>query len=177
MQGATVQAHPYLVKKGFPSEVGLVDGDDLIIPVYDARTHALLSVERIDPAGGKRFLAGGRIRGGCYRIGPRTPAGIILVEGYATGLSVAAAMRLLYLPTAVVICFAGGNLAPVCRALGHSSSRVRVVADNDESGAGLRYALETRAPYWVPPERGDANDYHQAHGAERLARELQALWR
>ena len=36
-----------------------------------------------------------------------------LVEGFATGLSVAEALRLLRIPAAVVVCFSDGNLVAV----------------------------------------------------------------
>ena len=50
-------------------------------------------------------------------------------------------------------------------------------ADNDESGAGEKYAKASGVPYWMPPERGDANDLYQAEGLEALSDPLMAFRR
>ena len=47
-----------------------------------------------------------------------------------------------------------------------------MIADHDTGGAGERAAKKTGKPYWVPPEVGDANDFHQAHGIKALSGNL-----
>ena len=97
------------------------------------------------------------------------------VEGYATGLSVQAALRRMYRDDQVVVCFSAGNLGNVANPRGDSPRSRYVIADNDESGTGQRYAEKTGLPYWMPPESGDANDWHQKHGIEALADALREV--
>ena len=82
------------------------------------------------------------------------------MEGYATGLSVAAALKLMYRPAQVVVCFSAGNLGHVAERIG---GRRFVVADHDASGTGERVAVASGLP-WVMPKSGDANDLHQSAG-------------
>src|SRR3546814_7594504 len=75
-------------------------------------------------------------------------------EGYATALSIQAALKRLYRRASVVVCFSASNLAHVAKSLGG-----RVVADHDESGTGERAARETGLQWCMPPDVGtDAND-------------------
>lgn len=157
--------HPYLERKGFPTERGLIHEDALVIPMR--RDGGIESVQRIWPDGRKKFLAGARASGTSFELGR---GGLRwLVEGYATGLSVRAALKLLYRADTVVVCFSASGLA---HQRGHT-----VVADHDESGTGQKYAEATRLPYWMPDTVGDANDYHLARGIRALADELRALLR
>ena len=91
-------------------------------------------------------------------------------EGYATGLSIQAALKHLYRDDRVVVCFSAANIAAVAGREG------LVVADHDANGVGERYALKTGLRYWMPPDVGtDANDYHLAHGVKALAGELRRM--
>lgn len=157
--------HPYLERKGFPAERGLIYEDTLVIPMR--RDGGVESAQRIWPDGRKKFLAGARASGTCYELGRGRLRW--LVEGYATGLSVRDALRALYRRDTVVVCFSASGLA-------HQRGHV-VVADHDESGTGQRYAEATSLPYWMPPDVGDANDYHLAHGLRALAGQLRAVLR
>ena len=47
-----------------------------------------------------------------------------------------------------------------------------VVADNDANDAGEHAAKMTHHAFWMPPEIGDANDFHLNHGLDALAEEL-----
>lgn len=168
---ATWETHPYLVSKGFPEEKGLVMPDDrLVIPMRDAETGEINSVQTITTYGQKKFLAGGKAKGSVFMIGRGYERW--LCEGHATALSVRAALTSLYRQATVIVCFSAANLAHVAR-------KVRgqyVVADNDESGTGERYACKTGLPWWMPPEVGmDANDFHLAYGVRALANELNGL--
>lgn len=157
-------AHPYLERKGFPSERGLIHDSALVIPMRVG--NSIESVQRIWPDGTKKFLAGARASGTCYQMGR---GGLRwLCEGYATGLSVRAALRLLYRTDTVVVCFSASGLV-------HQSGNY-VIADNDASGTGQRYATQTGLPYWLPPDVGsDANDYHARCGVRALADRLREL--
>lgn len=163
-------SHPYLDRKGFSEEQGLVDYDGrLVIPMRDVGSYGRVnSVQWISSDGEKKFLPGGTAKASVFVIGSGPEAW--LCEGFATGLSVRAGLQRLYRPARVVVCFSAGNIAAVAAKL----SGVRfVVADNDASGTGARYATQTGLPWVMPPEIGtDANDYHQSAGAMALAKLL-----
>lgn len=176
---ASVRTHPYLASKGFPDLQGLVDADgNLLIPVRSAgEKNRILAVQSIAPDGSKRFLPRGcSVKHGVARIGYRASLGRVwLVEGWATGFSVHTALKRFCQSglDEVRVCFSDGglvraaaNMPPIRKSF--------VVADNDKSGAGERAAKKTGLKYWLPPELGDANDFHQRHGIDALADEL---WR
>lgn len=160
------QPHPYLARKGFAQECGLVDPADgrLVVPMYDAKAYSrLLSVQRIGEDGTKLFLKGGVAKDAVHHLGRGDED--VLVEGLATGLSVRAAMQAMYRRCRVVVCFSAGNLANVARLY----PKAIVVADNDASGAGESAARRTGL-CWVMPDRPgeDANDLHQREGLDAL---------
>ena len=82
-----------------------------------------------------------------------------LCEGYATGLSIQAALKSLYRDAAVMVCFSAGNMVEVGRRL---KSKF-VVADHDATGQRVAEELSCR---WGMSEREgeDANDLHQRGG-------------
>jgi putative DNA primase/helicase len=165
--------HPYLERKGFPNEAGLIDTDGrLVIPMRDVSNYKRInSVQWIDDAGNKLFLPGGAAKGSILTIG--TGSEKWLCEGYATGLSIRAALKSLYRAGCVVVCFSAGNLAHVA---GQMSGKRYVIADNDKSGTGERAAVSTGLPWAMPPEVGhDANDMHQAHGVRALAELMRSI--
>lgn len=159
--------HPYLATKGFPEAVGLVHtSGDLIIPMRHVTSYGVLEgVQRIDPDGGKKFLYGTRAKGAVFRIGNRGQRW--LVEGYATGLSVHAALSDLKRTATVYVCFSAGNLIHVAERL--EGPRF-VFADHDESGTGQEAAKTTGLPWVMSPEIGDANDLHRSHGLRSLVK-------
>lgn len=170
--------HNYTARKGFSDQHGLVRDGLLLIPMRDMETKRLNSLQMIAEDGTKKFLPGGKSRGSVFCIGKPTDE-TYLVEGYATGLSVQAALRALYRPSCVVVCFSAANLAYVSTRLGDY-----VVADHDRPNpktgkrAGEHYAQRTGLPYWLPPEEGtDANDFHRWRGIRGLADALNALRR
>ena len=166
---ARLDRHPYLEKKGFPDVKGLIDDEELIIPMRDFRTHDVLSVQKIKPDGQKKFLPGGRAKNAVFVFNRKAlKHGAWLVEGYATGLSVHHALQNAYWDVATVVCFSAGNLASVGRQL----HKGWVFADND--AAGLRAAEESSLP-WVTTDAGDANDLHQRDGIFAVRRVLQSV--
>lgn len=171
---SAIGTHQYLAEKGFPDERGLIHGQALLIPMRSMDNRKVQSIQQIwrGPEGFlKKFLPGGRARGAVFAIGSEKAS--VLCEGYATGLSIREALRAVYWPARVVVCFSAGNLAHVAKRIGGF-----VVADNDASGAGQKAAESTGLPWWMPPDTGtDANDFHLAHGARALARELNQLRR
>jgi phage/plasmid primase-like uncharacterized protein len=127
----------------------------------------------------KKFLYGQRTSEAVYVIDNKGPK--VFVEGYATGLSVAAAMHALKRRFCLIVCFTAGNLLKVAKNHGEGY----VVADNDlpnpqadyPGGTGLRVAKETGLPFWLSdrmPE--DFNDFHQRVGPFQASQSLKAAF-
>lgn len=168
ISAAGMSRHPYLISKGFPDAEGLVLDHLLLVPMRDMKTGQLNSVQTITFDGHKKFLAGGKAKGSLFVLGagPET----YLCEGYATGLSIRAALQSLYRQARVVVCFSAANVAHVARSKGNY-----VVADHDLHGVGEKYAVKSQLPFWMPPEPGDANDFDQLQGRRALAEALNGL--
>ncbi len=171
---AQVTTHDYLTAKGFPTETGLVLDGELLIPMREFTLYKQVnSLQRIKADGSKLFLFGGKAKGSVYFIGPFMARERWLCEGYATGLSIRAALGKLYREAQVVVCFSAGNLAHVGRLVKALRPKAYVVADNDKSGAGEEAAIETGLPYWLSPTVGeDFNDYHVRVGVRAAAESL-----
>lgn len=159
---------PYLVRKGFPQHVALIHKPRklLLVPMRDAANYKnVLSVQMIDKEGNKKFLPGGQARNACYIMGAGED--VILCEGYATGLSIQAALKTLYKQARVAICFSAGNIANVATKL---EGRKFVMADADASGTGARAAEGTGLPWAMPARQGyDFNDLAQDKACHRTA--------
>ena len=122
--------HPYLESHQLTMAgcYGLkIDGDGwLVVPVLlDGN---VMSVQRISPAGEKKFWHGASVKGGSYLIERRGAQVTVLCEGLATGLAIFAAVPL----TRILVAFNSGNLSKV-----HIPRRglVVVAADNDHATA------------------------------------------
>ena len=174
-----LRSHPYLARKGFPRMKVPTRGDLIILPMRDAVTGEIWNVQKIDSDGGKFYLRDGRAKGLVLRM--RFGSGpTVYCEGFATGLSIRAAMQSADIDGQVVVTFSADNLKYVAR--GESGSRQYVVGDNDPATKagkhpGLEAAIGTGLPYWIPPTEGDdANDFHDRHGLPALADELVSLF-
>ena len=201
LQQAELGPYDYLARKGFPDAQGLVLDGKLLVPMRSL-TGTLQSLQTIAADGSKKFLLGGKPKGAVYNLGRSWTRWY--VEGYVTGLSVQAALRRMSRQDQVVVCFSAGNLAHIAPPAGSTPRAQYVIADHDwwrcpkkecrakwdyeskrcpscgSSGvtepAGEKHAKQTGLPYWMPDEPGtDANDYHQAHGVEALAKELRRM--
>lgn len=167
LQRAVIGPHPYLKAKGFPDEVGFVLDGELLIPMRDFTAYRnVLSLQRIAENGAKLFLPGGRTKGAVFLLGTNVRERW-LCEGYATALSLRAALRYLHRDASIVVCFSASNLSFI----GRQIKRGFVMADNDDSRAGEIAARESGLPFVMPPIVGmDANDMHKADGLARLAK-------
>ena len=180
--GDAPDTHPYLERKGVRSYRLRLWGDQLLIPLHD-EAGKLVSLQTIDPDGEKRFLAGGKTRGGAFFISGKQGEPVLIAEGYATAAS--ACMASGY---AAFVAFNAGNLLSVtmrARRL-FPESKLIVVADDDwqteektGKNTGLKAAEEAarRVGGWlaVPSVRGipgatDINDLHKKGG-------IDAVWR
>lgn len=148
--------HPYLVAKGVQPHGCRVTGDGrLMMPMRDA-AGVIKSLQYIGIDGQKRFHTGGQAGGMFWMLG--TGEGVIyLAEGFATAATIHEVTG-----KRVAICYSAGNLPAVAKAL--AGNELIVVADNDESGAGVKYANECGCRVVVVPVRGDANDFVQGGG-------------
>lgn len=174
INSAKLQKHSYLEKKGFPDELGLVLAEDLLVPMRDFRTMNVLSLQRISAGGDKKFMTGGQTKGAVYVIGRKpNPAGRIFCEGYATGLSIRAALDYMRQPAEVWVCFSASNMVYVADKVG---GRRLVVADNDASGTGQKAAESIGLPWAMPDLIGqDFNDLHQSEGLGACVKLLRGL--
>lgn len=163
MGKAAVHAHPYLVRKGLPRASALVLDGVLIVPMWVGKR--LVNVQRIAEDGTKRFLPGGTAKAAYHRIGNPNAREQWLVEGYATGLSVKAALERLHADAAVVVCFSAGNLK--------ECGGTHVFADGDE--AGRKAAEGTGLPWVTAPDGMDANDLMTINGLTALVEVIQTI--
>lgn len=119
--------HPYLAGKDLSAlgTKGLRDLDGwLVIPVMVRGR--LISIQRIDADGVKRFWPGAPVKGGSYVIERDRAAITCICEGLATGMAIYQSVR----TARVIVAFDAGNLLPVVDELRPKGSVV-LCADND----------------------------------------------
>ena len=159
--------HPYLKRKGIEVHGARVTGDGrLVVPLFDFEG-SLSSLQYIDAEGGKLYHPGGATGGMSWQLGTTDePSTIYMAEGFATAATIHQVTN-----RPVVIAYSASNLVPVLAALRvrlGATQDIVIVADNDKSGVGQRYAEQACAKHGarlvMPPELGDANDYVQSGG-------------
>lgn len=181
LASSELRPHPYMSDRGLDGQ-WLVNGEPimgrdrsviqpgelLLVPAYKAEGDGsmLVNVQKIKANKEKRPIYGGDMAAVYHKLDGHQKL-IAIAEGYATGVTVN------QVTGALTYCaFNTGNLAAVAAwASGqHPGVPVVLFADNDEHGAGLRYAKDAAAPLGatvaLPPELGDWDDYRQAHGVE-----------
>jgi putative DNA primase/helicase len=195
---ARQEGHPYLTRKGFPEEVGLVvDDASVFVPggeFFDGMRYQLgqmagpflvvpgriakrvVTVQVIDTEGAKLNMKAAPMRGAAHRIA--TGRETWVCEGIATALSVRAALRLLGRSATVLSAFSAANVATVAEGLAGSL----IAADHDkplpqlhDKGTGEFYALKSKRAWTMPPSLGDFNDMHMADGLRAVALHLQSV--
>ena len=157
--------HPYLKRKGIQPHGAKITGDGrLMVPLFDEHG-VLTSLQYIDADGGKLYHPGGSVGGKFCIIGTLDVPGVLYVaEGYATAATIHEVSG-----RPVVVAYSASNLVPVTgtlRDLYGQAQDIVIVADNDASGVGQKYAEQACAKYGarmvMPSIQGDANDYAQA---------------
>lgn len=181
LASSELRPHPYMSDRGLDGQwlvngepiMGrdrsvIQPGDLLLVPAYKAEGDGskLVNVQKIKANKEKRPIYGGDMAAVYHKLDGHQKL-IAIAEGYATGVTVN------QVTGATTYCaFNTGNLAAVSAWVADQHPGVPVVffADNDEHGAGLRYAKDAAAPICatvaLPPELGDWDDYRQAHGVE-----------
>lgn len=156
----------------------------LIVPVKnksgEMRTLQYISVAD-DGTCYKTFLSGGEKRGNFHIIGEviNQKGKIYIVEGYATGVSVYAAMQ-----KPVVIAFDSGNLDPVAKNIKplYPEAQIIIAGDNDDVGkkkaseAAKKFKCSIAVPKFpdelVSNKNTDFNDLFQICGTEEVVKQL-----
>lgn len=164
-----IARHPYLESKGFADEQGNVwnseDGLVLVIPMRIG--HQLVGCQLIKEDGTKKFLFGQRTSEAAFVFDNKGPH--VLCEGYATALSIRAALKASKRRYTLHVCFSAGNMQKVAATLPGGF----VVADNDESRTGEDAAKKIGWAYWMPPDVGDDfNDYLRKVGLFKASQAL-----
>lgn len=163
-QGAS-EDHPYLKRKGIRTHGARVTPDGrLVVPLYDA-DGSLSTLQYIDHEGNKLYHPGGQTGGKFWMLGSLDEPGTLFVaEGFATAATIHETTH-----RPVVVAYSASNLVPVTgtmREMYGAAQDIVIVADNDKSGVGQRYAEQACAKYGarmvMPPILGDANDYAQS---------------
>ena len=154
--------HPYLKRKGIGVHNAKVTGDGrLVVPLYDV-DGTISSLQYIDSEGGKLYHPGGATGGKFWMIGEMTdPGTIYIAEGFATCATIYEVSG-----RPCIIAYSASNLVPVTELIRHQYGQTQdivIVADNDVSEVGKRYAEQASAKFGarvvIPPTIGDANDY------------------
>ena len=160
--------HGYLTIKGFPEAQGFVSKDGaLLIPMRSLSSNNIQGVQVIrwnepERKYEKKMMPGMRAKGAVLRMGDKTAPETFLCEGYATGLSVLAALRSIGLRASVLVCFSANNISFIAPQF---KGRAFVCADNDKSKTGQKTAESTGLPYCISETEGDdMNDLHKRAG-------------
>lgn len=170
-----IDTHAYLRSKQLSDVRGMVSSDgSLMIPMRDCGTNKLAGLQAIKWSAEtekfeKKFIPGMKAKGAVYRLGSGSE--IILCEGYATGLSIHAAVKRLRFNASVMCCFSAANIVTVAKTHGHF-----VMADNDQSKTGEQTAIAAGLPWLMPDTVGyDWNDVHSTEGLISVCKAVMEL--
>ncbi|MEA4856548.1 MAG: DUF3987 domain-containing protein [Solidesulfovibrio sp.] len=179
--------HPYFIKKGVKphGNIRIAQDGRLVVPVFDANG-TLLSLQFISAMGEKRFLSGGRVRGGFFQIdGNNGP--LYIAEGYATGATIHAATG-----EHVLVAFNCGNLLAVAKVVRqiYPNRSIIICAEDDHATAvntgknpGIEKATEAAMSisgllaipvFQDPAGKSDFNDLAATEGLEAVRTCLRA---
>lgn len=175
--------NPYLKRKGVKAVPGLkADGDLLLVPVFGEHQQ-VMSYQRVPEKGKKKFLTGGKTKGGYFLIEGVDDRTICIAEGIATGLSIHEENA-----CKVYCAFSAGNLEPVAKMVReeYPEHEIIICADDDSEtekrtgeNRGLKEATKAakavNGKVATPGQPGDFNDlHHLKEGLEAVRRRLEA---
>jgi putative DNA primase/helicase len=170
--------HPYLTKKGVKSHGLRVNDGQLLIPIYDAETDQMISIQRISADGDKRFLYGSNTKNGYFTLGELNRfEQVYLSEGYATAATAHEATS-----KTAIIAFSSHNCTRVALHLRNRNKLKTARLLHDIGDAGDKVADEWKehslgdvcTPNWgeTPREGTDWNDLAKTFNNEEVARQL-----
>jgi len=176
--GKSVASHPYAQSKGVNPEGMRVLGKTLLIPLYNV-DQQISSIQRIKPDGEKRFLKGCSASGCYFQIGELSSHTLVIVEGWATGMSIQEATGF-----AVVVAFSSGNLAKVTGLMRSKrpDSKIVIAPDNDQSqhaikkaeAAARKFDCQIVIPKFPEGTNGtDFNDLYLTAGLDEVKRQFE----
>lgn len=165
IKSAEKATHEYINRKGFCNlKVPVFEGKMVLPMRIDNR---LVGCQMIDSEGSKRFLSGQITAGASLVINNRGMN--YLVEGYATALSLRAALRHLGMRYTIHVAFSASNLAKLAKTM----TRGLIIADHDP--VGEKIARDSGWSYFISDREGeDFNDLHLRLGLEASAALLRA---
>ncbi len=147
----TTEENAYLKRKQVKTCPDLRQkGENLIIPVYyDGH---ITSIQTIKPDGEKRFMTGGKTKGGYFVIDGNDSI-VYIAEGYATGASIAEATG-----NKVYISFSAHNLFETWMTIKDKYGKIIICGDNDKTCLAKcqQIACESIFP---PAMHNDFNDW------------------
>jgi putative DNA primase/helicase len=163
MSQAKEGTHPYLARKGFPTQKCYIWNELLVLPTREG--DKLVGCQLISADGTKKFLTGQKTKGVSLVMDNK---GVdIVCEGFATAMSVRRAMKYLKQRYKIHVCFSASNMVDI----GMKLKNPIVIADNDPMG--IRTAKKIASDYWVAKAEGqDFNDAEIALGTEAVAQSL-----
>ena len=137
--------HPYLMAKGIEAHGTKVTGDGrIVVPIYD-QFGDVASLQYITGEGEKKFHPGAKT-GGCFWALGKPTRTIYICEGFATAATVYEATK-----TFTYVAFNAANIPSTVQfARSNHKGKIVIIADNDESGTGQRYAEEAAKKYGAP---------------------------
>lgn len=169
--------HPYLKRKGIQYHGARLASDGrLIVPLHDEKG-VLSSIQYISHDGAKMYFKGGKTSGCFNIIGAMDGKELYIAEGFATAATIHEETGK---PCAVA--YSAANIPKVAESLHDTIKKITIIADNDESGVGLKSAEKAAKDFGcaviMPPIKGDANDFHLSGGdlAALLEPPKQADW-
>lgn len=154
--------HPYLARKKIGVNCARVTGDGrLMVPLYSP-DGTISSIQYISGDGEKKYHPGAATGGKFWSIGTDdSDSTIYIAEGFATAATIHETTG-----NMCIVAYSASNLVPVTgtmREIHGKTKPIVIVADNDVSGVGQRYAEQASAKYGakviVIPVEGDANDF------------------
>jgi phage/plasmid primase-like uncharacterized protein len=163
--------HPYMESKGIGNTYVMIEDvtRSLLIPMRNARDNSLLGLQEIyydhfNCKWLKKMQYGMSAKGAVFKVSPEKPVHGIYCEGFATGISIVQAARVMKLPVNVTICFSADNMLHVARYFGDVDHSI-IFADNDKSGKGQQVAAASGFVWTMPETEGqDANDLFREQG-------------
>jgi putative DNA primase/helicase len=172
--------HPYLARKGIRVHGTRVTGDGRLMAPLFTPEGKISSIQYIDQEGGKLYHAGGQTGGCFWMVGTMDEPGILYIaEGFATAATIHEITN-----RPCIVAYSASNIVPVTGSMREkygATQEMVIVADNDASGTGQKYADQASAKYGarvvMPPIDGDANDYVAAgHDLKILLQPAASDW-